>query len=332
MATRFYPLNVAGGVTPVANGTWNDTSGAVTPKALALAKSGTRTVAGQAWTAGQTALGLVAVSEPIVGAQTISGTFKSQMQCYELAGTDNCRSRIEAYVVSGDGTTVRGTLFAIALAGPNTEYSTSQRNKTFADGDAISSVDAQDGDRVVVCWGHTDATGTTPQADLLYGGTDTDLPENETTTTNGAGWVEFSADISFSDPDITMAADHGVFSLAGQHVNQTLVAEVGTISLSGIDAGGGYGMPADMGSFGEVGQDVASDRGTTDHGVFALAGQDVQFIVVHPISVEVLPQVGISHQQRVVVEPAGTAGFVVVDRADATIKVERPVPGTLIVE
>lgn len=211
MATRLYfASTTAGEVTPVANGAWGFTSEALVRKLVNGGKSNTALAIGAQigpWTAGQSALDRRYVSAPLE-AQTINGTVAMQLMTREYATADNTTSRLEVYVVSRDGQTVRGTLLAINQYGPATEYvnNVTHRNKTYADGDAIGAVVAQKGDRIVVCVGHTDAAGSTPEGSCKFGdptGT-ADLPVNETQTTDGVGWIEFSGNLVFEPPAVTI--------------------------------------------------------------------------------------------------------------------------------
>jgi hypothetical protein len=201
-ATRFYfPADTAAQVAPVANGAWGYTSEAVNRYLAMTPKTNTALADGTSigpWTAGQTALDRRYVSDPLA-AGTLSGTIACVLMAREFATQDNTTSRFEVYVVHEDGQTVRGTSLAIGQYGPATELLNSAiRNKRFADGDTIGSVSMSEGDRIVVCIGYTDASGSTPEGLAHYGDptAGTDLAENETNTTANPGWVEFSASLA----------------------------------------------------------------------------------------------------------------------------------------
>lgn len=55
------------------------------------------------------------------------------------------------------------------------------------------------GDRIVVEVGFSDLSGNTPEGQYRYGAPESvgDIAVDETTTTSGVGWVEFSSNISF---------------------------------------------------------------------------------------------------------------------------------------
>lgn len=245
MATRLYLSRTeAAPVTPAANGSWGYTSEAGN-YALKRTPSGTSLAGGAfigAWTAGQTALDRYYVSEPL-NAQTIAaGTVKAQLQAREFASSDNVTTRFEAYVVSNDGSVVRGTLIAIgALAGAEL-LQTGFRNVPFADGDATSEVVASLDDRIVVAFGYGDASGTTPEGQAVYGDpvAGGDLPEDSTDTSSSRPWVEFSADITFNVPIVgTLTATIAAVTLSSAGtlpIVGALTASIGEFTLSAVGA------------------------------------------------------------------------------------------------
>lgn len=197
MATRYYfSAATTSPLTSLAfNADWEATAEATRVKLLSAADGADTIAQGPiiSWNAGQEALDRQYVSDRI-GATTIDGTVKCQIKSRSLAGNDNARTRLCIYVVSEDGSTVRGVLFAVATYGPATNIaSAGTTNKTYADGDTVTSVSAQNGDRIVVEVGYSDASGTTPQARSLWGSSaGADLPEDETTVTAANAWIEFS--------------------------------------------------------------------------------------------------------------------------------------------
>jgi hypothetical protein len=219
MATRFYfPATTVADVNP-APGAWNYITEAVF-RYLAKTKGASPITLGTQvgpWTAtaGQKALDRVYVSDPL-SPQTISGTVKMQLMTREYATTDNVdQINLLIKVVSGNGATLRGTLLALGNYASTAEFinNATHRNKKGADGDALSSVVCQEHDRIVVEIGYCNSTaGTTPEASAKFGENAADLPENETQTTDGAGWIEFSGDIAFSsepnlDKQVAASAD-----------------------------------------------------------------------------------------------------------------------------
>ncbi len=148
------------------------------------------------------------VSDPMAAGNTwTSGvsTFAMQLMVREFATTDNVdRGILGVRIVSQDGLTVRATLLVVANYGPTLEFinNATMRNKTFADGDTVGATyTTVDGDRLVVEIGcQSSVLNTTPQAAAKYGQNATDLPVNETQTTDGAGWIETSVTITFQAP------------------------------------------------------------------------------------------------------------------------------------
>jgi len=90
------------------------------------------------------------ISDPLDGAQTISGTVKGQIRCRESdAAADFCRALV-IKVVSGDGSTVRGVLLSHFPDSLTSEFATSLTNRNFPPSLSLNQVEAQDGDRIVV--------------------------------------------------------------------------------------------------------------------------------------------------------------------------------------
>jgi hypothetical protein len=145
------------------------------------------------------------MSDPLSGAQTITGTVKGIIQALESATTANAQAQCTIRVVSKDGTTVRGTLLALS-AGTTSEFATALTSRKFplawaAPGATLSSVSALDGDRIAVDFGarFVATTVATTTATERFGDTGaTDLAEDETgTTTTFVPWLEFSQTLTF---------------------------------------------------------------------------------------------------------------------------------------
>lgn len=149
------------------------------------------------------------ISPTLDGAQTISGTLKGQMCAEESNSLADFCSQLTAYVVSGDGLTVRGVLLAHDTSALSSEWATADTNRKFPRGGAqtVTNVSASDGDRIVIEVGYrSHNTVSTSRSGILTWGTarqdlemDVDLPEDETDTNNltKAAWFEFSLDIVF---------------------------------------------------------------------------------------------------------------------------------------
>src|SRR5574337_470158 len=149
--TRFYlPSTGAAAVSP-AYGGWGETASADRRKMVSAKISSAMTnKSGSAILVNKTSLVRQFVSNPLA-AQTISGTVKSYIRgLHAPSGTDICVSRLLIRVCSNDGTTFTGTLLSLSGYGGNNNWNTSLRNVDFADGDALTSVTVNDGDRLVV--------------------------------------------------------------------------------------------------------------------------------------------------------------------------------------
>ena len=219
MPTRLYFNQQISGapVNPAPSGAWGATAGAgrcilapwrdgVTPAVTLPHVRAINIGAG----AGSTALDRICITPGLDGAQSISGRISGQLMVREYATTDNVdRAIVNAKLVSNDGATIRAVLLAQGIYGPTLEFvnNATHRNKTLISGTAVvnvSTVDAQDGDRIVFEIGWSNSTaGTTPQAGALWGGgayNSPVLPVNETQTTAAAGWIDFrDLDLKFRE-------------------------------------------------------------------------------------------------------------------------------------
>lgn len=127
---------------------------------------------------------------------TTSHTIKFQIRANSDSGT-GVTIAASIRVVSGDGSTVRGTLYE--GAGPTSVPSASIINRALGSGGAAVSVQnnvsMSNGDRIAIELGHTSSGYSGSRS---YPGSDsaTDLPEDETTTTAYNAWCEFSPTLS----------------------------------------------------------------------------------------------------------------------------------------
>src|SRR3989339_641061 len=204
--TRFYlPASGAAAVNPTYNAGWEKTSQAdnlrcVTPKLNTAMAS--KTSSENVSTNPYDVLTRQYVSDPIAG-QTISGTLKGQIRVMESNNLANFNRAIVVYVVSNDGATVRGTL--LSIFGGGTEYDNAFQNRNFPESTVLSSVNAQNGDRIVIEIGtrSTNTAATNRTATHSFGDDSAnDLAEDESTTTANNPWIEFSGDIIF--PRVTL--------------------------------------------------------------------------------------------------------------------------------
>ena len=210
MATRFYfRLSEAAAVTPTVRGTWDDSSEGVNRRMHTVKENSAITI-------GQTIdmpsatpdwrdLDRIYVSDPMDSgvAFVMADTVKMQLMVREFAANDNVDSvHIGLFIISQDGATLRATLLPTDDYAGRTEFinNATCRNKTAADGDAVTeNYTTVAGDRLQLEVGYRVSVsgGTTPQAAAKWGDNATDLPENQTQTTDGAGWFEISRNITF---------------------------------------------------------------------------------------------------------------------------------------
>jgi hypothetical protein len=183
--------------------------------------------------AGNTALDRQYVSEPLDPgiAFDTTWTVQCQLMVREFATTDNVdRYYLCIKVYSQDGATLRATLLALGNYGPTLELinNATMRNKTVADGDALTgSYTTVANDRLVVEIGPgMSGTGTTPQAASKWGENATDLPVNETQTTDGAGWIEFSK-------EIYLAGTGGRTGTLSKTLGALTLSSAGTLPITG---------------------------------------------------------------------------------------------------
>jgi hypothetical protein len=212
MATRLYP--VPGSTSPVApafSAEWESTVDAVR-RNLVTVKTDVGfddyllNVADANFSVNKDTLHYQLISAPIA-AGPITGTFVGQFYANESDVAFNLRSQALVKVVSNDGATVRGVLYAGDLStltgDPTNEFTGSYSNHQYPRGGPISlsTVVALLNDRVVAEIGFRQhqsafAVGTTVISDDTAIG---DLANTEATDVPGpptkATWVEFSVDL-----------------------------------------------------------------------------------------------------------------------------------------
>ncbi|MGH6879274.1 hypothetical protein [Hypericibacter sp.] len=229
MATRFYlPSTGDAAVNPAFDAGWGslDPVNPPTRKRMVIARANTNM---NTQTKGQNAtvalpgtvdcLHRQYVSDPLQ-AQAIAGTVKGQVRCQQGAATNDFRAQMLVKVVSSDGLTLRGILLAFDASGLTSEFSTSLRNRAFplawtTPGDALSNVNALAGDRLAIELGvraHL-ADGTMRTFALRLGDNQlTDLPEDETSSSDFNPWIEFSQTLLFQAPGAGTVAPEAMMS------------------------------------------------------------------------------------------------------------------------
>lgn len=210
MATRFYlPSDGTPAITPAFDASWEAT-GAPTRRPLEISKAvvTAMTSVAVAEAVNNTAYDVAVaqfISAPLDGNQTISGAIKGIIRASESNAAADMRAQLVIRVLSGDGSTVRGTLLASDGSALASEFPTAIANRKFplawaGSGTTPTTVNALDGDRIVVEVGfRSHEASATSRTGTLRFGTDSgsDLAENETGTDDFAPWIEFADNLVF---------------------------------------------------------------------------------------------------------------------------------------
>lgn len=163
-------------------------------------------------TSGKTYCVTYFTSEPL-RAQTITGTVKAYIRAVTSAGA-SFKPCCVVRVMSGDGATERGVLFSNLSTGGTDIDESSYENRAIPSESSVSSVDSEDGDRLVFEIGFK--SGNTDPTEIFCSysiGDDaaSDLGANETDTAADNPWIEFSQTLLFVGDgiqyDITVEAD-----------------------------------------------------------------------------------------------------------------------------
>jgi hypothetical protein len=204
VSTRFYfPSTGAAAISVTPSASWNKTAGAQAALTCVIAKiaSAMANVANSENVATDYYQVLIQqyVSAPLNGTQAISGTWAAYMLGMEDNALANFSWTTGARVVSNDGLTVRGTLWA--LGGTSNEWNTSLRNGG-SNYNSIITVNALDGDRIVFEFGFSsnDQVSVTNYTGTIRIGDNgsVDLPLNETDTDQTKNpWLQFD-DVTLS--------------------------------------------------------------------------------------------------------------------------------------
>ena len=206
MATRlYYVASTVPAQSPPFDAGWSSTADAVRRTLAGSQGAATETLSGSVGNT-STALVVQLVSPPLA-AQTISGSFTLVSRGRELNTTDNVNQRWRSVrVFSADGSTLRGTLNSYGVTGSTTEFAATLAGQPHAVNGSLSPVVCQDGDVLVVEVGYgLSGTGTTPQWEMVLGGTGTDHSTSINDASGSVPWVEFSADLAFQPPGSTVS-------------------------------------------------------------------------------------------------------------------------------
>ncbi len=211
MATRFYlPSTGTAGASPAVCTSWDFSVSAFIRRATVTTKISsafaTISLDGNTDSNDTDYCYVQYVSAPIA-AQTISAqTVDWVVSLFEENARANQYLAMCIRVVSGDGSTVRGTV--VALQRDGTELGTSQASRY--DSATSTQVVASEGDRIVIEIGtggnpEVGAGGDSHDADVRIGDNSaTDFGESGGETSDYCGWVEFANTITFQAEAITV--------------------------------------------------------------------------------------------------------------------------------
>ena len=196
--TRFYlPNTGAAEISPAftLQASWTATTGADRirmPVARIASAMTSKVQAAPGTAANQKWLFRQYVSDPIRGGGSIFGALFGQIRGLESAANDNIDAISLKLLVVDSAGNLRGTLLPLANYGTIAELNTALRNKIIANGDGLTAVTYQNGDRIVAEIGLTNTVaGTSVSGSLSFGDDSaTDLAEDETATAANNPWLE----------------------------------------------------------------------------------------------------------------------------------------------
>lgn len=263
MATRFYlPSSGTPPVTPGTPTGWTQTTGWAAFPAV-TAKTDTGLFNGSAVTElVGTQLDRVYVSDPIP-AQTVSGTFSMVLTTSESSSTGDLWLDVHIKIVSNNGATVRGTLYAGSTASAvsatvgdeNEEMATSGQTR-IKNAIALTSVVAQANDRIVFEIGAKASAAATRTSTRRYGdpiATADYALTSGLASSAGDPWIELSADVmSVGFAGSLSTSGSGTTSFGG------VSNPAGSLSTSGSGTVGFGGAANPAGSLARTGSGALS--------------------------------------------------------------------------
>lgn len=164
MATAFYLNNAKPPFIPTNwRGSWDSNATSTTNNVMCSCMDpnklvGSNAAAGRAETSASSGfkVGCMRLISRRLAAQTISGTVDMIVSALESNAAADFYTKLYIYVTEGDTDTVRGTLLDYAEAsGTGTEWPTTSTGIGLASAQSLSSVAAQEGDRICVELGYT---------------------------------------------------------------------------------------------------------------------------------------------------------------------------------
>ncbi len=195
--TLFYlPSTGAAAVSPAFSAGWEDVSIATRLKTdiVKIASAMTTVSFADVSVADNDVLFRQWVSDPLIAQTVIVQTIQIQARVSETLTTNNMFLAWSVKAVSNDGGTLRGTL--VTLQRDGTEADTALTNR--GDSAASTSVDVQDGDRLVFEVGLGGAPVAVHDSALRIGDADaTNLPSDDVATSDLNPWIQFQQVLIF---------------------------------------------------------------------------------------------------------------------------------------
>jgi len=250
VSTRIYfPSNIVAPCSPAYDAEWNISNN--TQRKICLpAKQGAAflNVGNWGWAASPLPQDSIAFQfiSPGLKAQTITGTVKGQFRVAEYAAADDCCRAVVIKVVSNDGSTVRGILLSHFPASLVSEWSVRETytNRAIPPLTTLTDVTCQAGDRLVIELGGRFFAASYRNAAYRIGDASaTDLPEDETTTSDYNPWMEFSHDIQWDNSvQVGSMGAQVAYDLApgvqvnamGIQVAYSLIPDVGAVQINAM--------------------------------------------------------------------------------------------------
>ncbi len=212
MATRLYlPATAAPtAINPTPDAAWEDTS--ILARAVCRTTKINDTLATVSFTdatnTDKDILFRQYVSLELLAGQTITGSqaLKFQVRAQERVAGNNMFAAFGIRVIASDGSTVRKTVLAVNRDGVEINNS-ALTNRASTATSAATNYTTLAGDRLVIEIGTggdpANTGGADHDTDLRLGDSSgSDLPENDTATTDDNPWVELADTLTFVDPEI----------------------------------------------------------------------------------------------------------------------------------